>query len=358
MMPVSLVVTPVSTDGVVSGAVLVFRDVTAQKRTDEQRAESAALLRRVQAGLLELATNTDLYRGDLSDAFHVITQVASHSLRVARASIWFFTDQHTAIRCADLFEQATETHSSGIELPASSFPRYFAELATEDVIVANQAQTDPKTSEFAVNYLIPLGITSMLDVPIRTEGKMVGIICHEHIGPARVWTPEEQQFAASVANTVSLVLEAADRRTAENALRENEEKYRNLFESSQDAIMILSPPDWKFTACNPATVTLFGARNVDHFTTLGPWNVSPAVQPDGEPSAAKAPKMIMRAMQEGSHFFEWIHKKSTGPTLPRPCCSPGSRCAAKRACKPLSAMSATRSARKTRYGKAKRGRDW
>ena len=206
MMPVSLVVTPVSTDGVVSGAVLVFRDVTAQKRTDEQRAESAALLRRVQAGLLELATNTDLYRGDLSDAFHVITQVASHSLRVARASIWFFTDQHTAIRCADLFEQATETHSSGIELPASSFPRYFAELATEDVIVANQAQTDPKTSEFAVNYLIPLGITSMLDVPIRTEGKMVGIICHEHIGPARVWTPEEQQFAASVANTVSLVL--------------------------------------------------------------------------------------------------------------------------------------------------------
>ena len=313
MVPISLVVTPVSTDGVVSGAVLVFRDVTAQKQTEERRTESAALLRRVQAGLLELATNMDLHRGELSDAFHVITRVASQSLRVARASIWFFTGAHAGIRCADLFEQATDSYSSGVELPATGFPRYFAELATEDVIVANQAQTDPKTSEFAASYLIPLGITSMLDVPIRSEGKMVGVICHEHIGPARVWTAEEQQFATSVANTVSLVLEATDRRKAEQALRENEEKYRGLFESSQDAIMILSPPDWKFSACNPATVKLFGAQSVEHFTTLGPWDVSPPVQPDGEPSASKAPKMIMQALQDGSQFFEWTHKKLNGP---------------------------------------------
>jgi PAS domain S-box-containing protein len=154
MMPISLVVTPVSTNGVVSGAVLVFRDITAQKKAEEQRTESAALLRRVQAGLLELATNADLYRGDLADAFHVITQVAAQSLRVARASIWFFTDAHAAIRCADLYEQNSESHTSGIELPATAFPRYFAELATEDVIVANQAQTDPKTSEFSSS---PLG---------------------------------------------------------------------------------------------------------------------------------------------------------------------------------------------------------
>ena len=312
MLPISLVVTPVATDGVVSGAVLVFRDISAQKRAEEQRAESGALLRRMQAGLLELATNTDLYRGDLAHAFHIITEVAANTLRVARASIWFFTEARTAIRCTDLFEQSTDTHSSGIELPATDYPRYFAELATEDVIVANRAQTDSKTAEFAVNYLIPLGITSMLDVPIRTEGKMVGVICHEHIGPARVWTTEEQQFATSVAGTVSLVLEAADRQKAEQALRENEEKYRNLFESSQDAIMLLFPPEWKFTACNPATVALFGARDTAHFTSLGPWNVSPEIQPDGEPSASKAPKMIMRAMESGSNLFEWTHRKLDG----------------------------------------------
>lgn len=312
MVPISLVVTPISSEGNVSGAVLVFRDITARKQIEEQRLESAALLRRIQAGLLELATNADIYRGELTGAFQIITRVAAQSLQAARASIWFFTEAHAAIHCADLFEQSTETHTADTELPAASYPRYFAELAAEDVIVANQAQIDPRTSEFSANYLIPLGITSMLDVPIRAAGKMVGVICHEHIGPARIWTAEEQQFATSVANTVSLVLEAADRRKAEQALRENEEKYRGLFESSQDAIMILSPPDWKFTACNPSTVTLFGAQSADHFTTLGPWDVSPPAQPDGEPSASKAPKMIMKAMEEGSNFFEWKHQKLDG----------------------------------------------
>jgi len=32
---------------------------------------------------------------------------------------------------------------------------------------------------------------------------------------------------------------------------EDTEKYQALYESSKDAIMTLSPPDWKFTAGNP-----------------------------------------------------------------------------------------------------------
>ncbi|MCS6319378.1 MAG: response regulator [Nitrospira sp.] len=96
-------------------------------------------------------------------------------------------------------------------------------------------------------------------------------------------------------------------------LYESEEKYRSLFESSRDALMILYPPNWNFTACNPATVELFGARDAAHFTSLGPWDVSPEVQPDGEASMAKAPKMIGLAMQKASHLFEWMHKRIDGP---------------------------------------------
>lgn len=105
----------------------------------------------------------------------------------------------------------------------------------------------------------------------------------------------------------------ADRDPRDMTLYESEEKYRSLFESSRDAIMILYPPNWNFTACNPATVELFGARDATHFTSLGPWDVSPEVQPDGEASMAKAPKMIGLAMQNGSHLFEWMHKRINGP---------------------------------------------
>ncbi|MBS0170490.1 MAG: response regulator [Nitrospira sp.] len=105
------------------------------------------------------------------------------------------------------------------------------------------------------------------------------------------------------------------RQQYESSLRESEEKYRRLFESSRDAIMILYPPNWNFIACNPATVQLFGARDEAHFTSLGPGDVSPEYQPDGELSMVKAPKAIEAAMRDGFHLFEWMHKRVGGSTF-------------------------------------------
>ena len=56
------------------------------------------------------------------------------------------------------------------------------------VIVATDAQSDPRTCEFTENYLGPFQITSMLDVPVWLDGKLAGVVCHEHIGPLREWT--------------------------------------------------------------------------------------------------------------------------------------------------------------------------
>jgi len=107
-----------------------------------------------------------------------------------------------------------------------------------------------------------------------------------------------------------------DRKRADRELLESEEKHRVLFESSQDAIMTLAPPDWRFESCNPAAIRLFGARDEAEFCRCGPWNVSPERQPDGAPSPDKAREEIGRAMREGSHFFEWTHQRLDGTPFP------------------------------------------
>ena len=115
-----------------------------------------------------------------------------------------------------------------------------------------------------------------------------------------------------VMGLVGITRDITQHKRAEEALRDSEEKFRVLYESSRDAIMMLAPPEWKFTTGNPAAIALFGAKDEQEFVTAAPWRLSPEHQPDGELSSVKAPQMIEAAMKTGSHFFEWTHKKFSG----------------------------------------------
>lgn len=98
--------------------------------------------------------------------------------------------------------------------------------------------------------------------------------------------------------------------------RKAEGRFKILYESSRDAVMTLEPPLWKFTSSNPATIAMFMARDEEDFTFRAPWEFSPEYQPDGRPSGDKATEMINKAMEEGSHFFEWTHKRLNGEDFP------------------------------------------
>lgn len=98
--------------------------------------------------------------------------------------------------------------------------------------------------------------------------------------------------------------------------RRTEKKYRTLFESSKDAIMMLSPPTWKFIAGNSSAFKMFNAKSEKEFIISDPWALSPEFQPDGQISSEKAKKMIEEAMKTGSNFFEWTHKKLDGKEFP------------------------------------------
>ncbi|MCF7794103.1 MAG: PAS domain S-box protein [Candidatus Cloacimonetes bacterium] len=103
-----------------------------------------------------------------------------------------------------------------------------------------------------------------------------------------------------------------ERRKATEKLRESEERFRAMFESSKDANMTLEPPDWKFTSGNQALVDLFKLKNLEELMKLAPWQISPPKQPDGQSSIEKAKKMIDIAVKEGVNYFEWIHRKRDG----------------------------------------------
>ncbi len=146
----------------------------------------------------------------MSRALQQLAEVSARTLDVDRVSIWRYTEAKTGISCLELYEREANRHSSGGELLAADNPPYFQALTEADVLAADDAHRDPRTSLFSPGYLTPLGITSMMDAVIRLRGRVVGVICCEHTGRARRWTHDEQTFAVAVANLVAMSLTGLD----------------------------------------------------------------------------------------------------------------------------------------------------
>ena len=220
--------------------------------------------------LVELAKSEKLYHGVLHDSLKIITEAVVRIFEVEQVSVWLFERDRSTIRCIDMYELSTDRHSEGMVLKAADYPAYFKALAEEELIAAHDARNDPRTCEFSDSYLAPFGITSMLDVPIRLKGQIIGIVCYEHVGQARKWTLAEQNFARAPADYISLAMEAEKRRRAEETLRESESRYKHLY--SMVRLMCDNLPDliWtkdlegKFVFANKACCEkLLNAKSTD-----------------------------------------------------------------------------------------------
>ena len=202
-------------------------------------------MRRNQATLMQLARSEALGQGELALALPEITETAATILSCARASVWRYTKDHHSITCLDLFRLDEGIHEQGIALDAADFPRYFDALLEQRVIPAHDAHTDRRTAEFSEVYLAPLGISSMLDAPIRVGGHMIGVLCVEHTGPMRTWTASEEGFASALADFIALAIEISERRRTEDELRglvELAEQRLETIERQRLAIADLSAP--------------------------------------------------------------------------------------------------------------------
>lgn len=223
------------------------RDITEQKQIEEKLHFSEARLQKQNRVLTELTKHHTLFRGDFRSAIREITETSAQTLEVERVSVWLYSDDKTKIRAIDLYELSARQHTEGQELREADYPSYFKALATESAIVAGDAQSDARTSEFSESYLAPLGITSMLDTPIRKGGKVIGVVCNEHIGEPREWKLDEQNFAGSIADLVSLILEVNERQQTEDALRRSQQMYEQLVNSIEGIVWEADAVTFQFT---------------------------------------------------------------------------------------------------------------
>lgn len=113
---------------------------------------------------------------------------------------------------------------------------------------------------------------------------------------------------------IGTLQDVTEQQQAEARLRESEEKYRRLFEMSENPMWLIV--DHQFVMANQAASRLLGCGSVDELVNTHPARLSPAQQPDGQASQDKAEQMMEIAYRSGYHRFEWVHRKTDGTLFP------------------------------------------
>lgn len=191
----------------------VLVDVTARRIYEQRQREQDELRRREQQELVRIATSPAITEGRLAESAQMICEVAANLLLVERAGLWLLADDGRTLTAIDLYERTPRRHVGGNNITASDFPRYFEALRSQRGIDAVDANTDPRTSEFAAAYLPRHEITSMLDAPVRIAGQVRGVICLESVRQRRQWTAEEVAFAGELADQFAGALNNHGRRS-------------------------------------------------------------------------------------------------------------------------------------------------
>ncbi|MFS0515654.1 PAS domain S-box protein [Nostoc sp. UIC 10607] len=237
--------------------VVSARDITEHKQAQEALQIRENSRRKQSQTLVQLARSKTFQLGNLNAVLREITETAARTLLVKRVGVWLYNEGRSKIECIDLYDVNTKEHSFGNSLSQKNYPAYFQALEEERTIAADDARNDTRTQELSESYLSVLGITSLLDAPIWLEGRLVGVVCHEHIGEGRQWTLEEETFAGSIADFVTLAIEASERNVVQEALRHSEAQFRAIFERSSIGIGLIDMKA-QIVDTNPALCEILG----------------------------------------------------------------------------------------------------
>ena len=158
--------------------------------------------------LVHQSKNSLFYDGNLNEGSKILVKEVVDTIDADRTSIWLYSKNKNSIVCQQLYIKSEDKFYQDIVLFEKDFKPYFDALKDNPIIVADDAEKHPATSCFTEVYLKPLGVKSMLDVPILYKGELLGVICIESLTD-RVWDKLDVDFAQLLSSLSPLLSSAS-----------------------------------------------------------------------------------------------------------------------------------------------------
>ncbi|MBM9502342.1 PAS domain S-box protein [Leptospira sp. 201903071] len=205
--------------GNVPTSIAITRDITQIKNATREKEEQSKQIALHAQALMEMATDSEFASGNLESGAKKIAIMAAEVLNCDRATIWIFDNDDLSVWSVVAgWDRRDQRYIEKIRMDLKLYPRYSESILRDRFVDATDAIHDPRTSELAEDYSIPLEIVSLLDVPFFVRGKIKGIVCLGHRKDLRKWKGYEKQFVLTIAEQVTQLLLNAERKEAKEEL--------------------------------------------------------------------------------------------------------------------------------------------
>jgi len=151
-----------------------------------------------------------LDRGEIDriQFFEQFTQQLTAEIGCSRAGVRMLitAPNGEALRCAAMFEVARAGLVKLPDMNGADMKPYFQTLLRDGCVVAPDVRSHPATAGMLDEYLLPLGVRSLMDVCFSVNGVLYGTFSCEQVGSTLEWTPRQLRMLRHIASRASLTL--------------------------------------------------------------------------------------------------------------------------------------------------------
>lgn len=239
--------------GQISGVVL---DVTRQHRERQEALARARRTDRLWGALQTLTREVAQIGGDLDDLARRVAATVGWVTEGALASVWLREEGTESLTCAARYGLG-RMEALPPPLVRADHPEFFEALEEWRVLTVIDTEEELRITSIRPQYLDPDEVRAMLVAPVRTADRLAGAVVLEQQRRPRDWTPEEQSFAAAVADFLAVRLETERRRRAERELEGQRAFLRQVIDLNPHLIFA-KDREGRFSLVNRAVAEVYG----------------------------------------------------------------------------------------------------